>query len=184
MIVLIHGVNPFTARRSSALWEVPTLYSFKFWITFDLLNRFSISLVCFWTLCVYLQYKHPRSTKRDMRSDKPITSVFPVRSHKCDIGRERVKEFLCLIAQSFLCKSNCSTDYTFIVFCYCLLWSFSFCFLESRWEVRRTFYLHRTDRHLKMWINFKSCSDLCTSETKCFWASTLISTIFLVSVKH
>jgi hypothetical protein len=39
-------------------------------------------------LCVCLQYKHPRSIKRVIRSDKPITSVFPVKSQKCDFGAE------------------------------------------------------------------------------------------------
>jgi hypothetical protein len=47
-----------------------------------------------------LQYKHPRSIKRTIRSDKPITSVFPVSDFDaepynmsliCDIGRERVE---------------------------------------------------------------------------------------------
>jgi hypothetical protein len=31
----------------------------------------------------------PRSIKRVIRSDKPITSVFPVKSQKCDFGAER-----------------------------------------------------------------------------------------------
>jgi hypothetical protein len=35
-----------------------------------------------------LQYEHPRSIKRVIRSDKPITSVFPVKSQKCDFGAE------------------------------------------------------------------------------------------------
>jgi hypothetical protein len=49
-------INPFTANcenamclsQCHALWEVPTLKSIEMWITFDLLNRFSISFLCFW----------------------------------------------------------------------------------------------------------------------------------------
>jgi hypothetical protein len=48
-------------------------------------------------LCVCLQYKHPRSTKRVIRSDNPITSVFPVTSQKCDFGAEhRCRSFATL----------------------------------------------------------------------------------------
>jgi hypothetical protein len=40
-------------------------------------------------LCICLRYKHPRSVKRVIRSDKPITSVFPVKSKKkCYFGVE------------------------------------------------------------------------------------------------
>jgi hypothetical protein len=39
-------------------------------------------------LCVCLQYKHPRSIKRVIRSGKPMTLVFPVKSQKCDFGAE------------------------------------------------------------------------------------------------
>jgi hypothetical protein len=35
-----------------------------------------------------LQYKHPSSIKRFIRSDKPITLLFPVKSQKCDFGAE------------------------------------------------------------------------------------------------
>jgi hypothetical protein len=58
--------------------------------TFDLLNRFSISLACFLktlnALCVCLQYKHPRSMKGVIRSDKPVTLLLLLWSHKCDFG--------------------------------------------------------------------------------------------------
>jgi hypothetical protein len=51
-------------------------------------NQFSVFLKTLNALCVYLQYKHHRSMKRVIRSDKPITSVFPVKSQKCDFGAE------------------------------------------------------------------------------------------------
>jgi hypothetical protein len=39
-------------------------------------------------LCVCLHYKHPRSMKRVIRSDKPVTLLLLFWSHKCDIGAE------------------------------------------------------------------------------------------------
>jgi hypothetical protein len=39
-------------------------------------------------LCVCLQYKHPRSMKRVIRSDKPVTLLPLFWSHKCDFGTE------------------------------------------------------------------------------------------------
>jgi hypothetical protein len=50
--------------------------------------QFSVFLKTLNALCVCLQYKHPRSIERVIRSDKPITSVFPVKSQKCDFGAE------------------------------------------------------------------------------------------------
>jgi hypothetical protein len=58
----------------------------EFWKTFDLLNRFSISLVCFgkhWMLFASvcnINLKTNRLTKRVIRSDKPITSYLHVLS--------------------------------------------------------------------------------------------------------
>jgi hypothetical protein len=39
-------------------------------------------------LCACLQYKHPRSIKRVIRSDKPVTLLLLLWSHKCDFGAE------------------------------------------------------------------------------------------------
>jgi hypothetical protein len=39
-------------------------------------------------LRVCLQYKDPRSIKRVIKSGKPITLVFPIKSQKCDVGAE------------------------------------------------------------------------------------------------
>jgi hypothetical protein len=60
----------------------------NFWSTESIFNQFSEFLKTLNALCVCLQYKHPRSMKRIIRSDKPITSVFPVKSPKCDFGSE------------------------------------------------------------------------------------------------
>jgi hypothetical protein len=39
-------------------------------------------------LCVCLQYKHPRSMKRVIRPDKPVTLLLLLWSHKCDFSAE------------------------------------------------------------------------------------------------
>jgi hypothetical protein len=39
-------------------------------------------------LCVCLQNKHPRSMKRVIRLDKPVTVLLVLWSHKCDFGAE------------------------------------------------------------------------------------------------
>jgi hypothetical protein len=56
--------------------------------TESIFNQFSVLLKTLNALCVCLKYKHPRSIKRVIRSDKSITSVFPVKSQKCDFGAE------------------------------------------------------------------------------------------------
>jgi hypothetical protein len=80
--------------------------------TFDLLNRFSIRLACFLktlnALCVCLQYKHPRSMKRVIRSDKPVTLLLLFWSHKCDIGAEPRSR---IIATSAVKGTERDTDY-------------------------------------------------------------------------
>jgi hypothetical protein len=57
--------------------------------TESIFNHFSVFLKILNALCVCLQYKHPRSMKRVIRSDKPITSVFPVKSQNCSKLCER-----------------------------------------------------------------------------------------------
>jgi hypothetical protein len=61
---------------------------FNSWSTESIFNQFSVFLKTLNALCVCLQYKHPRSIKRVIRSGKPITSVFPVKSQQCDFGAE------------------------------------------------------------------------------------------------
>jgi hypothetical protein len=58
------------------------------WSTESIFNQFSVILKTLNALCACLQYKHTRSIIRVIRSDKPITSVFPVKSQKCDSGAE------------------------------------------------------------------------------------------------
>jgi hypothetical protein len=60
----------------------------NFWSTTSIFNQFSVFLKILNALCVCLQYKHPRSIKRVIRSDKPLASVFLVKSQKCDFGAE------------------------------------------------------------------------------------------------
>jgi hypothetical protein len=58
------------------------------WFTESIFNQFSMFLKTSNALCVCLQYKHPRSIKRVIRSDKPVTLLSLLWSHKCDFGAE------------------------------------------------------------------------------------------------
>jgi hypothetical protein len=74
--------------------KFPHSSQFNFWSTesifnrFDLLNRFQSVLKTLNAVCVCLQYKHPRSMKKVIRSDKPVTLLLLFWSHKCGIGAE------------------------------------------------------------------------------------------------
>jgi hypothetical protein len=81
--------DSLSARRSSVLWEVPIYSSqLNFWSTESIFNQFSVFLKTFNALCVCLQYNYPRSMKRVIRSDKPVTLLLLFWSHKCDFGAE------------------------------------------------------------------------------------------------
>jgi hypothetical protein len=91
--------NPFTASCENAMTlsvpGVPAscekfLHSsqLNFWSTESIFYQFSVFLKTLNTLCVCLQYKHPRSMKRVIRSDKPVTLLVLLWSHKCDFGAE------------------------------------------------------------------------------------------------
>jgi hypothetical protein len=58
------------------------------WTPESIFNQFSVYLKTLNALCVCLQYKHSRSTKRVIRSDKPVTLLLLLWSHKCDFGAE------------------------------------------------------------------------------------------------
>jgi hypothetical protein len=60
----------------------------NFWSTESIFNQFSVFLKTLNVLCVCLQYKHPRSIKRVIRSDKPVTLLLLLWSHKCNFGTE------------------------------------------------------------------------------------------------
>jgi hypothetical protein len=60
----------------------------NFWSTESIFNQFSVLLKTLNALCVCLQYKHPGSIKRVIRSDKPVTLLLLLWPHKCDIGAE------------------------------------------------------------------------------------------------
>jgi hypothetical protein len=80
-------VNPFTTSCQSSHTLVNGMLN-NFWSTESIFNQFRVFLKTLNALCVCLQCKHPRSIKRFIRSDKPITSVFRVKSQKCDFGAE------------------------------------------------------------------------------------------------
>jgi hypothetical protein len=92
-------VNPFTASCENAMTpsvpgvpesceKFPHSSPLNFWSTESIFNQFSVFLKTLNTLCVCLLYKHPRSMKRVIRSDKPVTLLLLFWSHKCDNGAE------------------------------------------------------------------------------------------------
>jgi hypothetical protein len=94
-----HGVNNFTASCENAMTlsvpgvlasceKFPHSSQLNFWSTESIFNPFSVFLKPLNALFVCLQYKHPRSMKRVIRSDNPVTLLLLLWSHKCDIGAE------------------------------------------------------------------------------------------------
>jgi hypothetical protein len=68
--------------------KFPHSSQLNFWSTESILNQFRLFLKTLNALCVCLQYKHHRSMKRVIRSDKPVTLLLLLWSHKRDIGAE------------------------------------------------------------------------------------------------
>jgi hypothetical protein len=92
-------INPFTASCENAMTlsvpgfpascgKFPHSSQLNFWSTKSIFNQFSVFLRTLNAPCVCLQYKHPRSIKRVIRSDKPVTLLLLLWSHKCDFGAE------------------------------------------------------------------------------------------------
>jgi hypothetical protein len=116
--------NPFTASCENAMTlsvpgipasceKFPHSSQLNFWSTESIFNPFSVFLKTLNALCVCLQYKHPRSTKRVIRSDKPVTLLLPFWSHKCDIGAEPRSR---IIATSAVKGLNSFVKFVFSVF--------------------------------------------------------------------
>jgi hypothetical protein len=91
--------NPYTANCENAMAlsvpgipvsceKFPHSSQLNFLSTESIFNQFSVFLKTLNALCVCLQYKHPRSIKRVIRSDKPATLLLLLWSHKCDFGAE------------------------------------------------------------------------------------------------
>jgi hypothetical protein len=86
--------------------KFPHCSQMNFWSPESIFNQFSVFLKTMNALCVCLQYKHPRSIKRVIRSDKPVTLLlllwslvaqmrlrrWAYESHNCDFGSDRVKQ--------------------------------------------------------------------------------------------
>jgi hypothetical protein len=70
--------------------KFPHSSQLNFWSTESIFNQFSVFLKTLNALCVCkcLQYKHPRSIKKVIRSDKPVTLLLLLWSHKCDFDAE------------------------------------------------------------------------------------------------
>jgi hypothetical protein len=95
----VHVTNSFTASCENAITlsvpgvpvsceKFPHSSQLNCWSTESIFNQFSVFLKTLNALCVCLQYKHPRSMKRVIRSEKPVTLLLLFWSHKCDIGAE------------------------------------------------------------------------------------------------
>jgi hypothetical protein len=92
-------LNPFTASCENTMTlsvpsvpasceKFPHSSQLNFWSIEWIFDQFSVFLKTLNALCVCLQYKHPRSMKRVIRSDKPVTLLLLLWSHKCDFGAE------------------------------------------------------------------------------------------------
>jgi hypothetical protein len=88
----IRLVNPFTASCENAMTlsvpgvpasceKFPHCSQLNFWSTESIFNQFSVFLKTLNALCVCLQYKHPRSIKWVIWSDKPVTLLLLLWSH-------------------------------------------------------------------------------------------------------
>jgi hypothetical protein len=95
----LHPVNPFTASCENAMTlsvpgipasceKFPHSSQLNFSSTESIFYQFSAFLKTWNALCVCLQYKHPRSIKKVIRSDKPVTLLLLFWSHNCDFGAE------------------------------------------------------------------------------------------------
>jgi hypothetical protein len=78
----------------------------NFWSTEPIFNQFSVFLKTLNALCVCLQSKHPRSMKRVIRSDKLITLLLLLWSHKCDFGAEPRSRIIATSAVKGLSSSS------------------------------------------------------------------------------
>jgi hypothetical protein len=92
-------LNPFTASCENATTlsvpgvpasceKFPHSSQLNFWSTESIFNQLSVFVKTLNALCVCLQYKHIRSMKRVIRSDKPVTLLVLHWSQKCDFGAE------------------------------------------------------------------------------------------------
>jgi hypothetical protein len=88
-------LNPFTASCENAMTlsvsgvpasceKFPHSSQLNFRSTESIFDQFSAFLKTLNALCVCLQYEHPRSMKRVIRSDNPVTLLLLFWSHKCD----------------------------------------------------------------------------------------------------
>jgi hypothetical protein len=92
-------INTYTASCENAMnlsmpgvlascEKFPHSSQLNFWSTKSIFNQFSVFVKTLNALCVCLQYKHLRSMKKVIRSDKPVTFLLLLWLHKCDFGAE------------------------------------------------------------------------------------------------
>jgi hypothetical protein len=113
--------NPFTASCENAMIlsvpgvpasceKFPHPSQLNFWSTESIFNQFSVFLKTLNALCICLRYKHPRSMKRVIRSDKPVTLLFLFWSHKCDFGAEPRSRIIATLAVKGLRRQASDLD--------------------------------------------------------------------------
>jgi hypothetical protein len=118
----IFAFNPFTASCENAMTlsvpsvpasceKFPHSSQLNFWSTEPIFNQFSVFLKTLNALCVCLQYKHPRSIKRVITSDKPVTLLLLLWSHKCDFGAELRSRIIATSAVKGLTGLFCFTKF-------------------------------------------------------------------------
>jgi hypothetical protein len=121
---IVLQINPFTASCENAMTlsvprvlasceKFPHASQLNFWSTQSIFNQFSVFLKTLNAFCVCLQYKHPRSMKRVIRADKPVTLLLLLWSHKYDFGAEPRSRIIATLAakglnsqHSEICKSS------------------------------------------------------------------------------
>jgi hypothetical protein len=81
----------------------------NFWSNKLIFNQFSVFLKTLTALCVFLQYKHPRSIKKSLgqTSQSLMTLVFPVKLQKCDFGAKPRCRLFATSAGKGLIKIRC-----------------------------------------------------------------------------
>jgi hypothetical protein len=137
-----HYLNPFTANCENAMTlsvpgvpvsceKFPHLSQLNFWSTESIFNQFSEFLKTLNALCVCLQYKHPRSIKRVIRSDKPVTLFLLLWSQKCDFGAEPRSRIIATSAVKGLKQ---------LVYYYWTLWVSSFFFPNHKKQWGRSYF--------------------------------------------
>jgi hypothetical protein len=139
--------------------KFPHSSQLNFWSTESIFNQFSVFLKTLNALCVCLQYKHPRSMKRVIKSDKPVTLLLLLWSHICDFGAEPRSHIIATSAVKGLIGSLE------------LVWFSQFYFAAQEWYSRMSFC---TNFELRLYYFRAAISFLC------LFIAGMVLTIYLL----